>query len=73
MLILTRRIGETVMIGDDIAITVLRVKGNQVRLGVDAPKHVSVQREEIYQRMQGEAASATDGAATPDLSHANGG
>lgn len=57
MLILTRRVGETVMIGDDIAITVLRVKGNQVRLGLDAPKNVSVQREEIYQRMQGTAAS----------------
>jgi carbon storage regulator len=72
MLILTRRIGETVMIGEDIAITVLRVKGNQVRLGVDAPKHVSVQREEIYQRMHGAAESATDGAAAPDLNHANG-
>jgi carbon storage regulator len=54
MLILTRRVGETVMIGEDIAITVLRVKGNQVRLGVDAPKTVSVQREEIFQRMQTE-------------------
>ena len=73
MLILTRRIGETVMIGEDIAITVLRVKGNQVRLGVDAPKHVSVQREEIFQRIQNEAAPATEGAAAPDLSHANGG
>lgn len=52
MLILTRRIGETVMIGEDIAITVLRVKGNQVRLGVDAPKSVSVQRQEIHQRSQ---------------------
>jgi carbon storage regulator len=59
MLILTRRVGETVMIGEDIAITVLRVKGNQVRLGVDAPKTVSVQREEIFQRIQGET--------TPDL------
>ena len=72
MLILTRRIGETVMIGEDIAITVLRVKGNQVRLGVDAPKHVSVQREEIYQRMQGESAPATDGAETPEQSRVNG-
>ena len=51
MLILTRRIGETVMIGKDVSITVLRVKGNQVRLGVNAPKEVSVQREEIFQRM----------------------
>jgi len=52
MLILTRRIGETVVIGDDINITVLGVKGNQVRLGVNAPKDVSVHREEIYQRIQ---------------------
>lgn len=52
MLILTRRVGETVMIGDDVVVTVLRVKGNQVRIGVDAPKSVSVQREEIYARMQ---------------------
>ncbi len=52
MLILTRRVGETVMIGDDVAVTVLRVKGNQVRLGVNAPKHVSVQREEIFERMK---------------------
>ena len=52
MLILTRRIGETVVIGDDVNITVLGVKGNQVRLGVNAPKSVSVHREEIYQRIQ---------------------
>ncbi len=52
MLILTRRIGETVVIGDNINITVLGVKGNQVRLGVNAPKDVSVHREEIYQRIQ---------------------
>jgi len=54
MLILTRRIGETLMVGDDVAITVLGVKGNQIRLGVDAPKDVSVHREEIYQRIQRE-------------------
>ena len=60
MLILTRRVGETVMIGEDIAITVLRVKGNQVRLGVDAPKTVSVQREEIYQRIQTETTPIDD-------------
>ena len=54
MLILTRRVGETVMIGDDIAITVLGVKGNQVRVGVNAPKEVSVHREEIYERIKRE-------------------
>lgn len=54
MLILTRRVGEKVMIGDDVSVTVLRVKGNQVRLGVEAPKSVSVQREEIFNRMKTE-------------------
>jgi carbon storage regulator len=54
MLILTRRVGESVMIGDDVAITVLQVKGNQVRLGVNAPKTVSVQRTEVFQRLQQE-------------------
>ena len=54
MLILTRRVGETVMIGDEVAVTVLRVKGNQVRLGVNAPKSISVQREEIFQRIKRE-------------------
>jgi carbon storage regulator len=54
MLILTRRVGETLVVGDDITVTVLGVKGNQVRLGVNAPKDVSVHREEIYQRIQQE-------------------
>lgn len=58
MLILTRRIGETLMVGDNVSITVLGVKGNQVRIGVNAPKDVSVHREEIYQRIQREKGQA---------------
>ena len=54
MLILTRRVGETLMIGDDVTVTVLGVKGNQVRIGVNAPKDVSVHREEIYERIKKE-------------------
>lgn len=52
MLVLTRRIGETLVIGDDVKVTVLGIKGNQVRLGIKAPKDVEVHREEIYQRIQ---------------------
>ncbi|HSV90939.1 MAG TPA: carbon storage regulator CsrA [Nitrospiraceae bacterium] len=54
MLILTRRIGETVMIGDEVTITVLRVKGSQVRVGINAPKSVAVHREEVYDRIKRE-------------------
>ncbi len=64
MLILTRRISESVIIGDEVKVTVLGVKGNQVRLGIDAPKTVSVHREEIYQRIQQEK----EGGGTPGAS-----
>ena len=65
MLILTRRVGETLMIGDEVSVTVLGVKGNQVRIGINAPKDVSVHREEIYQRIKRE--HENPGAAEPDL------
>ena len=66
MLILTRRAGETVMIGSDVTITVLGVKGNQVRIGINAPKDVAVHREEIYERIQSEKAAEGGAAASPD-------
>ena len=61
MLILTRRVGESLMIGDQVTVTVLGVKGNQVRIGVNAPKDVSVHREEIYERIQAEKDSSPAG------------
>lgn len=62
MLILTRRVGEAVMIGDEVTVTILGVKGNQVRLGINAPKTVSVHREEIFERIKNEK-SGVDGRA----------
>ncbi len=61
MLILTRRVGETVMIGNDVTVTVLGVKGNQVRIGINAPKNVAVHREEIYERIKREQQGETQG------------
>ena len=57
MLILTRRVGESLMIGDDVTVTVLGVKGNQVRLGVNAPRDIAVHREEIFERIRAEKAA----------------
>tara|TARA_B100000780_G_C20914197_1_gene364051 strand:+ start:319 stop:516 length:198 start_codon:yes stop_codon:yes gene_type:complete len=64
MLILTRRVGETLMVGDEVTVTVLGVKGNQVRIGVNAPRDVAVHREEIYQRIQEE--QTNDGEASEE-------
>ena len=60
MLILTRRVGETLMVGDEVTVTVLGVKGNQVRIGVNAPRDVTVHREEIYQRILDEKTDADE-------------
>ena len=64
MLILTRRVGETLVISDNVTVTVLGIKGHQVRIGINAPKEVSVHREEIYQRIQNEK-SKGEGSAEP--------
>ena len=69
MLILTRRVGETLMIGDEVTVTVLGVKGNQVRIGVNAPKDIAVHREEIYERIKREQDSAAHGSVPPPASH----
>ena len=66
MLILTRRVGETVMIGDKITVTILGVKGNQIRIGIDAPRDVSVHREEIFQKIHGEVVNPTSEATVND-------
>jgi carbon storage regulator len=60
MLILTRKVGETLMVGEEISVTVVAVKGNQVRIGINAPKNVAVHREEIYERVQAETTQESE-------------
>lgn len=66
MLILTRRVGESVVIGEDVTVTVLGVKGNQVRIGINAPKHVAVHREEIFERIKNGRAAGEGNAPSDD-------
>lgn len=66
MLILTRRVGESLMIGDEVNVTVLGIRGNQVRIGVNAPKDVAVHREEIYDRIQEEKSEDTSASEVPE-------
>ena len=70
MLVLTRRIGETLNIGDEVQVTVLGIKGNQVRIGIDAPKNVPVHRQEVYERIKREEQEANTGGRSPhDSAH----
>ena len=72
MLILTRRVGETVMIGNDVTVTILGVKGNQVRVGVNAPRDVAVHREEIFERIKREEQDGGASVARPAAARTNG-